>query len=229
MNWWFIFQLSQWLTQMPGPPPPDYQLVDDVFFAQSRTQQLLPLESPDTLLLDLALFQATNEARRAAGLPILTYDPALYQAAQGHASSMIQYDYVSHDNLYNLSEVTLLNRVQKQTDRFNRMAENIGQYQTIDTPDSFGVRFNRSTRQYEYLNVQSKQLYRPHTYASYARYAVVQWLNSPHHRANLLNPLFTHVGCAARLSANPFRERRPPYGRLVQNFGTPRWSTQLSR
>ncbi|AUD05762.1 CAP domain-containing protein [Spirosoma pollinicola] len=228
MNWWILFQMSQWLASVPGPPQ-DYMLSADAFFADARSQQLLILEKPDTLLLDVALFQATNEARRLAGLPSLRYDPALSQAAQRHAESMIQYNYTSHEDLYDLSEMTLLKRIQKQTNRFGRLAENVGQYQTIDTPEWFGVRFNAKTQRFEFLDIYNNQLYRPHTYASYARYAVGQLLNSARHRANLLNPLFTHVGCAVRLSSRPFRERRAPFGRLAQNFGAPSVANQASR
>jgi uncharacterized protein YkwD len=40
------------------------------------------------------------------------------------------------------------------------------------------------------------------------------WMNSPGHRANILNPNFTRIGVAARANAN---------GTLfyTQNFGTP--------
>lgn len=228
MNWWIIVQLSYWLTEFAGLPE-GYLLSDDVFFAQPCSQQLLVADNPDTLLLDIALFQATNEARRAAQLPPFQYDRGLYQAARRHATSMIQHNYVSHDDIYDLSERTLLNRVQKQTQRFSRVAENIGQYQTVDTPDQYGVRFNPRNQCYDYLDVQSHRQYSLHSYASYARYAVVQWLHSAHHRANLLNPLFTHVGCAARLSTAPFRERQAPYGRLVQDFGEAHLSVQALR
>lgn len=228
MNWWLILQIGQWLTQINATPKP-YLLSDDVFFAQSVSHQIMVLDKPDTLLLDVALFQATNEARRAAGLAILQYDRGLYQAAQNHAESMIRFDYVGHEDLYQLTELTLLKRIEKQTKRFGRMAENIGQYQTIDTPDWYGVRFNKRAHQFEYVNSENKQLYKPYSYAQYARYAVQQWLASPHHRANLLNPLFTHVGCAGRLCSLPFRQRKAPYGRLVQNFGSPRLSAQANR
>jgi uncharacterized protein YkwD len=228
MNWWIVFQIGRWVTSITGLSEA-YLLSDEAFFAQPVSQQVMVLEKPDSVLLDVALFQATNEARRVAGLSILQFDWALYQAARSHAESMIQYDYTSHEDLYQLSDLTLLNRVKKQTNRFGRIAENIGRYQTIDTPDWFSVRFNARRQQYEYLSSESKQLYGPYTYASYARYAVVQWLNSPHHRANLLNPLYTHVGCATRLSTNPFKQRRPPFGQVVQNFGTPFTTTQVDR
>lgn len=227
MNWWFLFQIGQWLTQITTPEP--YLLSDAVFFAQPGSNQLIALDKPDTLLLDVAIFQATNEARRVAGLSILQYDQGLYRAARGHAESMIRYDYIRHDDLYQLAELTTLKRVEKQTDRFGRIAENIGQYQTINTPEWYSVRFDARNQQFEYVDATSKQLYQPYSYAQYARYAVQQWLASPHHRANLLNPVFTHVGCAGRLSLHPFQQRQAPFGRLVQNFGSPRLSIQASR
>jgi len=228
MNWWIMFQVGQWLARL-ATPPELYLLSDEAFFAQPITHQMMAVGKPDTLLLDVALFQATNEARRVAGLPILQYDQALYQAARNHAESMMHYDYISHEDLYQLTELTLLNRIQKQTNRFGQIAENIGQYQTIDTAEWYGVRFNARSQQYEYVDLESQQLYQPYSYGMYAHYAVQQWLNSPHHRANLLNPLFTHVACAGRLSANPYQQRRTPFGRLVQNFGLQRPLTQASR
>ena len=219
MNWWMVFQLVQWFVPS-GALPDGYLLRSEVFLNQGLSQQFIKLSHPDTLLLDMALFHATNEARKQAGLALLQYDRSLYQAAQTHAQSMIGHNYYGHDDLYSLIELTPLRRIENQTNQFERIAENIGQYQTIDTPEWYGVRLNKGTHQYEYLNSETKQLCQPYTYASYARYAVKQWLNSVHHRANLLNPLYTHVGCAARLSANPYKERRAPFGRLVQNFGT---------
>jgi uncharacterized protein YkwD len=224
MNWWVIFQTVHWLLKVNSPPA-SAVLSDEVFFAQTTSQQPIVLEKPDTLLLDVALFQATNEARRIAGLTLLQYDRALYLAARNHAASMMRHNYTSHEDFYELADLTLLRRVQKQTNRFGRLAENIGQYQTIDTPDWYGVRFNARRQQYEYVNAETKLLYKPYSYASFVRYAVIQLLNSPHHRANLLNPHFTHVGCAVRLSANPYKQRQAPFGRIVQNFGAQRSSS----
>ncbi|MVM41882.1 CAP domain-containing protein [Spirosoma sp. HMF3257] len=218
MNWWIFVQLYQWVV-IPPNTPADYLLSDAAFFAQARSQQPLNLDHPDTLLLDVAIFQATNEVRRQFGLSAFLYDPGLYQAARTHAESMIQKHYYGHDNFYSLAELTSAKRIKRYTNRFNYTAENIGQYPTIDTPDYFSARYNGNTHQYEYFDVETKKLYRPFSYAGYARTAVQEWLHSLHHRASLLSPLYTHIGCAARLSPNPYSERRPPFGRLVQNFG----------
>jgi uncharacterized protein YkwD len=228
MNWWLLFQLGQWLAQLDSPPE-QYLLSDQAFFAQPAVHQLMPLEGPDTLLLDIALFQATNEARRQADLAPLQYDRSLLQAAQRHAESMIEHGFVSHDDVFQLSQMTLSRRVTQYTRRFGLLAENIGQYQTIETAKQYGVRFNASSQRYEYIDLASHQLYLPYSYGQYARYAVEQWLHSAHHRANLLSPMFTHVGCAGRLSAYPYRQREAPYGRVIQNFGMLSSPTQISQ
>lgn len=228
MNWWLLFQLGQWLTQLDSPPE-QYRLNDQAFFARPAVHQLMPLDRPDTLLLDAALFQATNEARRQANLAPLHYDRFLLQAARRHVNSMIEHDFISHDDIFQLSQMTLSRRVGQYTRRFGLLAENIGQYQTIETAKQYGVRFNASSQQYEYVDLVGHQLCMPYSYAQYARYAVQQWLHSAHHRANLLSPIFTHVGCAGRLSANPYRQREAPYGRVIQNFGVLATAAQISQ
>lgn len=41
---------------------------------------------------------------------------------------------------------------------------------------------------------------RDYTYSALAAFLVEAWMNSPGHRANLLNPQFTDIGCAARFA-----------------------------
>ncbi|WP_461082572.1 CAP domain-containing protein [Spirosoma flavus] len=223
-----VILAGQWFTDSRNTPEL-YQLQDAAFFALPNCHQLIDLDQPDTLLLDAALFQATNEARRAFKLPIFNYDPSLDKAARHHAQSMIRYDFYGHQNLYQLAAINPLKRIENHTKHFYQIAENIGQYQTINTAEWYGVRFNSRSKRYEYLDAESQALYKPFSYAQYARYAVQQWLNSAHHRANLLNPYFTHVGCAGRLSVKPFQQPRAPFGRVVQNFGCARVLTQDRR
>ncbi|RZK40890.1 MAG: CAP domain-containing protein [Hymenobacter sp.] len=144
MNWWILFQLGQRLVQLNSPPE-QYLLDDQAFFSQPAVRQLMPLERPDTLLLDVALFQATNEARLLADLAPLQYDRFLLQAARNHAQSMIKHDFVSHDDVFQLSQMTLSRRVTQYTRRFGLLAENIGQYQTVETAKQYGVRFSSSS------------------------------------------------------------------------------------
>lgn len=196
-----------------------YGMNDADFFALPKLQQIIPLTSPDTLLLDAAIFQASNEARRKNGIPIFTYDFSLYLSSSNHARSMIVNNFYNHQNPYSGFERTSDKRIELITKRFMRTAENIGQYQTIITKQWFGARWNPQLRIYEFFDIEDNKICQPFTYSDYAHYCVKQWMESPSHRENLLNIHHTYLGCAARLSAAPYHERRAPYGRLVQNFG----------
>lgn len=196
-----------------------YGMTDEDFFALPKLQQIIPLTSPDTLLLDAAIFQASNEARRKNGIPIFTYDFSLYLSSSNHARSMIVNNFYNHRNPYSSFERTADRRIELITKRFRRTGENIGQYQTIVTKQWFNVRWDSRQRHYEFLDMDENTICQPYTYADYAHYCVRQWMESAPHRANLLNTHYTYLGCAARLSASPYQERRAPYGRLVQNFG----------
>ncbi|RYF75637.1 MAG: CAP domain-containing protein, partial [Cytophagaceae bacterium] len=110
MNWWFLLQLTHWMGTL-GSVPAGCLLADSTFFNQSISQRTIDLTRPDALLLEVALFQAANQARREAGLPLFQYDRALSQAARSHAQSMIQYDFYGHENPVYLWDGTLLSRV----------------------------------------------------------------------------------------------------------------------
>jgi uncharacterized protein YkwD len=196
-----------------------YGMSDEDFFSLPKVRQIIPLSKPDTLLLDAAIFQATNEARRQYGMPVFTYDFSLYLSSANHARSMIVNHFYNHKNPYSSFERTADKRIELITKRFHRTAENIGQYQTVITKQWFAVHWDAKAGHYEYLDIEENKVCEPYTYAAYARYSVRQWMESASHRENLLNSQFTYLGCAVRLSPNPYLERQAPYGRLVQNFG----------
>jgi uncharacterized protein YkwD len=196
-----------------------YALQESRFFALPQSQQLIPLNNPDTLFLDAAIFHASNEIRRKYGLPVFHYDPGLYLASSGHATSMVYRTFFNHTNPYSPYERTAQRRVELYTKRFKRIGENIGRYQTIVSGDFMIARWNNRQNAYEFLNESDLRLCQPFTYAAYARFVVGQWMASTPHRSNLMNPSYTYLGCAARLSPEPFKYKKAPYASLVQNFG----------
>jgi uncharacterized protein YkwD len=196
-----------------------YALEESRFFAVSKSNEMIRLQNPDTLLLDAAIFHASNEVRRKEGLPVFQYDPGLYLASSGHATWMVYRMFFNHTNPYSPYERTAQRRVELYTKRFKRIGENIGKYQTVISGDFMIVRWNRRQNQYELFNESDNQPCRPFTYAAYARFVVEQWMASPPHRSNLMNPAYTYLGCAARLSPEPYLHKKAPYASLVQNFG----------
>lgn len=197
-----------------------YYAVDESrFFSLSKSDELIPLQNPDTLFLDAAVFHASNEVRRKNGLAPFQYDPGLYLASSGHATSMVYRMFFNHTNPYSPYERTAQRRVELYTKRFKRVGENIGKYQTLVSGDYMIARWDRSHNRYEFLNESDNKLCKPFTYAEYARFVVEQWMASTPHRNNLMNPAYTYLGCAARLSPEPYLHKKIPYASLVQNFG----------
>lgn len=196
-----------------------YALEESRFFALSKSNEMIRLQNPDTLFLDAAIFHASNEVRRKYGLPAFQYDPGLYLASSGHAASMVYRMFFNHTNPYSPYERTAQRRVELYTKRFKRIGENIGKYQTVISGDFMIARWNRRQNQYEFLNESDNQPCLPFTYAAYARFVVAQWMASLPHRNNLMNPAYTYLGCAARLSPEPYLHKKAPYASLVQNFG----------
>ncbi|MCF0069293.1 CAP domain-containing protein [Dyadobacter sp. CY261] len=196
-----------------------YSLEESRFFALPKSEQLIPLNNPDTLFLDAAVFHASNEVRRKYGLPAFRYDPGLYLASSGHATSMVYRTFFNHTNPYSPYERTAQRRVELYTKRFIRIGENIGKYQTLVSGDYMVARWKRQENEFEFLNESDRRPCVPFTYAAYARFVVEQWMASPPHRSNLMNPAYVYLGCAARLSPEPFKHKKVPYASLVQNFG----------
>ncbi len=195
-----------------------YALSSDDFLKLPEANQVINAKHPNYALLDAAIFHNTNIARRTHGLPPLQHAAGLQQAAQQFASDMIQMGFYNHVHLYSPSFAKLTQRVETFTREYSRMAENIGQYQLIDSPPEYCCRRKRDGS-FEYFNCDNKHLLNVFNYLDFAQYAVDEWMNSPSHRHNVLDSTYTHLGCAARLSKNPYQECRAPFGRFVQNFG----------
>jgi uncharacterized protein YkwD len=196
-----------------------FSMSDQDFFALPATTKLMSLVEPDTLLLDAAIFQATNKVRREHNLPLFQHDLCLYKAAKSHAASMVLKRYYGHNNPFSAFERTVDKRVDLCTKRFKRIAENIGRYQTLISGDLMLVRWDKKASLYEFLDSDGKSTAKSFTYAAYAHHVVSQWMASPTHKNNILSDSHIEIGCAARLCQQPYNIRRAPYASLVQNFG----------
>ncbi|MHA4736885.1 CAP domain-containing protein [Dyadobacter sp. MSC1_007] len=220
MGQYFIFHLALQLFSLQNIDSRHYyQMSDEVFFDLPITTKTISLVEPDTLLLDAAIFQATNKVRREHGLPPFKHDLCLYIAASRHATTMAIKRYYGHNNPFSPFEKTVDKRVDLCTKRFKRIGENIGRYQTLPSGDFMMVRWDRKSGQYEFIDPELRSTAQPFSYAAYAHHVVKQWMASPVHRSNILSISYFEIGCAARLCPQPYNVRRAPYASLVQNFG----------
>jgi uncharacterized protein YkwD len=110
------------------------------------------------------IYQLTNEVRRKKHLPPLDRDEALVTAARAHSDDMLARNFFSHINPDGKAPQDRLAPTYSRT--LARTGENIW-----------------SGHGYDYAD--SKLL---------ARVIVDSWMTSPGHRANLLNPDYTHQG-----------------------------------
>jgi len=114
--------------------------------------------------VELLIFQFTNEERRKHGLPALARDDSLSEIARMHTDDMLRRHYFSHISPDGASPKERLAPVYLNV--ISRAGENIWGGRGLDFSDSRRL----------------------------ARVAVDGWMISPGHRANILNPDYTHLG-----------------------------------
>ncbi|QMU27971.1 CAP domain-containing protein [Adhaeribacter radiodurans] len=212
-----------WFIYWPVPRqelilPAFYTLTWQEFEKLPSVRKSIPLKQPDYELLDAAIFQVTNKIRAKEGVPLLQYLPALHRSATFHAKAMIDLDFYDHYNFKQLAYLTPDKRITAFGGFFHYSAENIAQYDIMDTkPEYCPIREGKES--FNYINCDTRQLFKPYTYLAYAEALVYGWLHSPPHRKNLLSINFQYMGCAARISKNPYQQPQVPFARVAQNFG----------
>jgi len=145
--------------------------------ASERIDQLMAPESFDHELLARAIFQKSNRERAAHGVPALVRQPALDAAADEQASYLVLAMEAQHSNPFPGAR-TVRERVERAGLQGRLVAEN-AIWMPVLRPAGSPNRY--------------------YTYSGYAALLVSGWMNSPGHRANLLNPAFRLTGCACRL------------------------------
>jgi uncharacterized protein YkwD len=176
----------------------------------------IPLTAPDPERLDRAIRRETNRARRDHGLSDLAPDSKLRQAASKHAGDMVTHDFFCHTSPLP-SRKTLSDRVNSEEAKWTLLAENIaGMFGIVHSTESLTIQTPAALRPGFFAPGSSKPIPN-HTYSSLARSVVEGWMNSPGHRANILNPDLTCLGSggASYLDAD---FHQVPRWKLVQVF-----------
>ena len=171
-------------------------------------------------LLDAAVFWVTNVERGKHGLKAFAFHPKLRQMASLHSEQMKLHKFFSHENPYESRYKTMDDRLDAMKDGsfdgFNTWGENIAQYPSLGGPNSFTVEFRNGVPHY-YSPDGSEIMYC--TCLEYAQKVVSGWMNSPGHRANILNPAFDYLGCGCTGFEKQGNSVSLLYFNLTQNFG----------
>jgi uncharacterized protein YkwD len=140
--------------------------------------QVISLGNFDHVLLAKAIFWESNRVRVAHGLPVLAGLSALDDAADMQANYMALTLAAGHYSMFP-HEHDVVERVERTGLHPAHVAENAIMMSAQRPPNDPDANY---------------------TYAEYAAFLLEGWMNSPDHRANVLDPKVAYLGCAARLA-----------------------------
>jgi len=160
-------------------------------FAQCASAELRP--AIDREGLSAAILAETNRARASLGLQPLRGDPRLARAADGHTKFLTLVGSIRHDSFLP-GRHTVEERVRAEGLKSGTVSENLAlipvRPRIIREKAEGGVEVVASDE----IDARVDEL---------AAKFVQAWLDSPGHRENLLNPNFTHLGCAVQTGTGP--------------------------
>jgi uncharacterized protein YkwD len=165
--------LSAGCAHPPASPAP-------VTLKEPGFDRVMATEDFDHALLSRAIFQETNLARTANGAPPLRPLAALDNAADMQATYLALTLTVGHLSMFP-NEHNVAQRVAQAGLKAASVGEN-----AIMMPAERPIEGDGPPR--------------PYTYREYAAFLVEGWLNSPRHRETMMDPRYTYLGCATRIS-----------------------------
>ncbi len=153
------------------------------------SDSIIDTENIDTELFCAAIFYATNKERVTEGLPAFEYYYNLECSAQLHANDMVTRFFYAHENPF---------EPQKKTPS-DRMA-------------LFDITSGSRSENIAVIGVNPED-----TYNSLAQRLLIMWMNSPGHRANILDQTLFLLGCGAAFYYDKENADLPCF-KCVQNF-----------
>jgi uncharacterized protein YkwD len=177
-----------------GPAPALEREPAELFWKRPELARAINLDAPDNRLLVAAVFQETNRRRREHHLPPLEPDERLDAAADGQARTMALMLHISHESPLK-GHVTPADRVRAAGLNPSFVAENVATTPLLSLDGAEAVRREGTEGQVTFVFSETGRSVPAHTYASIAAALLDRWMESPGHRANILNPAGSHLGC----------------------------------
>jgi len=187
-----------------------------VFLAYEVLNRPLDFSSIDYELLNAAIFHLTNLERLQAGKKPLIPSQEAMEAATGHAEDMVKHNFYSHTSPIRFRR-TVRDRLNRSGLNPPYLGENILSTHGIQYQEGKKVKKPTRPGEFRYMTASQVDPIPPHTYRSLAEAMVRLWMNSPGHRQNILNPVFTHMGCGTKIYFDQ-NFYGMPYFMAVQNF-----------
>lgn len=197
-----------------------HALMPEEFARRPEVRARVDFAAFDRVLMAAAIFHESNRVRARLGLPAFVRLPKLDAAADLKASVGVVQNELTHTNPLPLTAQPA-DRVKAVGLRYRQVAENIARLGLFDLPAGTSqVMIRERAGRTEFLNPLTREPAELLSYAGFAELALRSWMNSPGHRAHLVNPELTHLGTAARPCRSPVVHHEQVYA--VQVFLEPR-------
>ncbi len=197
-----------------------YSYKIDSFFALAALQQQISNLFVDVELLNASIFWRTNKERLKYNLPQFNYHRKLNEMATMHSEQMRIHNFFAHENSFDAKYRTLNDRLNAVKDEcfygFNCYAENIADIPIIETNVQLVIEKRHGVA--HFFKINGTEIF-PYTYLEYANIVVNAWMNSPGHRANILNCDYIHLGCGCAKYIKADSGCSILNFKLTQNFG----------
>jgi uncharacterized protein YkwD len=180
-----------------GAAPRLTELVPAEFWRLPQSQEAVDVTALDRALLTAAIFHETNRHREAAGAPALSHRRQLDEAADMQAAMLALGLELTHENPLP-GRRTPGERVRWTGLRPQSVAENLAITALLFPPVTGEVHVRVENGRRVFSAEPGGPPLARHTYASLAGAVVGQWMSSPAHRANVLDPRAQYLGCAVR-------------------------------
>lgn len=190
---WMLTGCSTVAPRLNVPP-----LADD-FGRQPALDERIEVTRFDRKLMAQAIFHETNQVRQKLGLPVFRSLPKLDEAADLEAAVGKVYQPPSHTNPFPMIG-TPFQRVQYVGLEIEQVAENIALLSIYETNAGVGVAVREGKRRF--LHPETRAELQRATYRGFAREVVRNWMESPGHRANIINPALAYLGCSVQPSVS---------------------------
>lgn len=192
----------------------------DSFFAIAALHQQISNLFVDIELLNASIFWVTNKERIKYNLPQFNYHKKLKEMATIQSEQMRIHNFFAHENPFDAKYRTLNDRLNAVKDEcfygFNCYAENIADVPIIEANVQLIIETRHGVA--HFFKINGTEII-PYTYLEYANTVVNAWMNSPGHRANILNRDYIHLGCGCAKYDKTDSSCSILNFKLTQNFG----------
>jgi uncharacterized protein YkwD len=171
------------------------------FWSQPELDARIEVGRFDRMLMAAAIFHETNRVREKLRLPVFRGLAKLDEAADLEAAVGKFYQPPSHTNPFP-SIGTPADRVRYVGLKYHRVAENIALLSIYEVEPAVGVGITTREGRKMLVHPRTQAELKPATYRGFAATVVQAWMNSPGHRANLVDPTLAYLGCSVQPSVS---------------------------